>query len=77
MSKEEMIKTNGVVLEALRGTKFKVKTKEGHDVIVTLAGRLRKNNIRIIPGDNVGIELSPYDLSKGRIVYRNKKENTQ
>lgn len=72
MSKEDLIKMTGAVEELLPNAMFKVILENGHMVIATISGRLRKNNIRILAGDSVDIELSPYDLTKGRIVYRNK-----
>jgi translation initiation factor IF-1 len=70
--KEEGIEVEGVVTEALANTRFRVQVEGGHTVIAHLAGRLRKNFIRIVPGDRVRVELSPYDLTKGRIVYRER-----
>jgi len=70
--KEEGIEVEGVVTEALANTRFRVEVEGGHTVIAHLAGRLRKNFIRIVPGDRVRVELSPYDLTKGRIVYRER-----
>ena len=72
MAKEEAIQVEGKVKEALANTQFRVELPNGHQVIAHVAGRLRKNFIRIIPGDNVTVELSPYDLTKGRIIYRGK-----
>jgi len=60
----------GMVLEALPGTTFKVKTEDGNEVLCHLAGKLRLNRIKILPGDRVTLELSPYDEKRGRIVYR-------
>jgi len=70
--KEEGIEVEGIVTEALANTRFRVQVEGGHIVIAHLAGRLRKNFIRIVPGDRVRVELSPYDLTKGRIVYRER-----
>lgn len=70
MAKEEGIQVEGRVKEALANTQFRVELDSGHLVIATVSGRMRKNFIRIIPGDKVTVELSPYDLGKGRIVYR-------
>lgn len=72
MAKEEAIEVEGKVKEALANTQFRVELPNGHQVIAHVAGRMRKNFIRIIPGDIVKVELSPYDLTKGRIVYRGK-----
>ncbi len=63
---------NGIVLESLPNTNFRVKTEEGKEVLAHLAGRLRMNRIKILPGDKVVVEISPYDETKGRIVYRKK-----
>jgi len=63
---------NGIVLESLPNTNFRVKTEEGKEVLAHLAGRLRINRIKILPGDKVVVEISPYDETKGRIVYRKK-----
>ncbi len=75
MPKEEAIQVGGRVREALANTQFRVDLDPpytGHQVIAHVAGKMRKNFIRIIPGDQVTVELSPYDLSKGRIVYRGR-----
>ena len=70
--KEEAIEVEGVVTEALANTRFRVQLDNGHKVIAHVAGRMRKNFIRIVPGDKVRVELSPYDLSKGRITFRER-----
>lgn len=70
MPKEESIQVEGRVKEALANTQFRVELDNGHMVTAHVSGRMRKNFIRIIPGDKVTVELSPYDLAKGRIVYR-------
>ena len=72
MSKEDVIEVEGIVSEALPNTLFKVKLKNGHEVLAHISGKLRMNYIKILPGDKVKIELSPYDLSKGRITWRGK-----
>ena len=72
MSKEDLIRLTGVVDELLPNAMFRVVLENGHSIIATISGRLRKNNIRILAGDNVDLEMSPYDLNRGRIVYRNK-----
>jgi translation initiation factor IF-1 len=72
VAKEEAIQVEGRVKEALANTQFRVELANGHQVIAHVAGRMRKNFIRIIPGDSVTVEISPYDLSKGRIVYRGR-----
>ena len=73
MAKEEKIETEGQVVEALPGTMFRVDLTGGHQVLAYLSGKMRKNYIRILLGDKVKVELSPYDLSRGRITYRFKK----
>ena len=70
---EDKIKMDGVVVEALPGTQFKVKLETGHEVLAYLSGKMRKYYIRILLGDHVRVEMSPYDLTRGRIVYRHKK----
>lgn len=72
MSKEDVIETEGKVVEVLPNANFKVKLENGHIIHAYLSGKLRINYIKILEGDSVKIEMSPYDLSKGRIVYRNK-----
>jgi translation initiation factor IF-1 len=68
--KEEKIEVEGQVVEALPSTMFRVHIDGGHDVLATISGKMRKNYIRILPGDKVKVELSPYDLNRGRITYR-------
>jgi translation initiation factor IF-1 len=71
MSKDkEIIKLNGVVREALPSTTFKVELENGHEILAHISGRMRVNYIRLLPGDKVLVEMSPYDLTKGRIVQR-------
>jgi translation initiation factor IF-1 len=70
MAKEEAIRVSAVVKEALPNAVFRVELENGHKIIAHVSGKMRMNFIRILPGDVVTIELSPYDLSKGRIVYR-------
>ena len=70
MSKEELIEVEGVVKEALPNAKFKVQLENGHMVEAHISGKIRMHFIRILPGDKVKLELSPYDLSKGRITFR-------
>ena len=72
MSKSDVIEIGGVVVEKLPNTMFKVELENGHQVLATISGRLRQNFIRILPGDKVTTELSPYDLTKGRIIWRDK-----
>lgn len=70
MSKEESIISEGVVVNVLPSTMFRVKLPNGHIVLAHISGKMRKNFIRIVPGDKVSLELSPYDLTKARIIYR-------
>ena len=67
---KEVIELTGVIIEALPGSKFRVRLENDHEIIATLAGKMRKNYIRLVPGDSVKVELTPYDLTKGRITYR-------
>ncbi len=70
---EEKIRAEGVVVEALPGTQFRVRLDNGHEVLAYLAGKMRKYYIRILLGDRVAVEMSPYDLSRGRITFRQHK----
>ena len=70
MAKEELIEMQGVVSEALPDSRFLVTMDNGHKLVAYTAGKMRKNHIRILAGDKVSLELSPYDLSKGRITFR-------
>jgi len=70
--KEEPIRTEGRIVEALPNTQFMVELENGHRVLAHIAGKMRKNFIRIVPGDRVTVEISPYDFLKGRIVYRER-----
>ena len=72
MSKQDVIKMNGTVTEALSNAMFRVELENGHEIIAHISGKMRMNYIRIMPGDSVQVELSPYDLTKGRITYRYK-----
>ena len=72
MSKEDVIEVEGTVVEALPNTNFKVELENGHQILAHISGKLRMNYIKILPGDKVKVELSPYDLSKGRITWRSK-----
>ncbi|MBR4867769.1 MAG: translation initiation factor IF-1 [Clostridia bacterium] len=72
MSKQDMIEVEGTVREALPNTVFKVELPNGHIVTAHISGKLRMNYIRILPGDKVTVEMSPYDLTKGRITWRSK-----
>ena len=72
MSKADVIEIEGKVVEKLPNAFFKVELENGHQVLAHISGKLRKNFIKILPGDKVTLELSPYDLSKGRIIWRDK-----
>ena len=72
MSKADVIEVEGTVLENLTNAMFQVELENGHQVLAHISGKLRMNFIRILPGDKVTIEMSPYDLSKGRIIWRDK-----
>lgn len=71
-NQKEVIKLQGKVVEALPGTQFRVELENGHSIIAHMSGKMRKNYIRLVPGDKVEVELTPYDLSKGRISFRLK-----
>ncbi len=70
MAKEDVIEVEGTVTEALPNTQFRVELETEHNVLAHISGKMRMNYIRILPGDRVKVELSPYDLSRGRITYR-------
>jgi translation initiation factor IF-1 len=72
MAKEEAIEAQGIVKEALANTQFRVELDNGHIVLAHVGGKMRKHFIRIVPGDRVIVEVSPYDLTRGRIVYRER-----
>jgi len=72
MAKEELIETEGTILEALPNAMFKVELENGHQVLAHVSGKMRMHFIRILPGDKVKVELSPYDLTRGRITFRFK-----
>jgi len=72
VAKEDVIEVEGVVVEALPNTNFKVELENGHIILAHISGKLRMNYIRILPGDKVTVELSPYDLTRGRITWRKK-----
>ena len=72
MPKEEALRVDGKVTQALPNTEFRVQLENGHMLLAHVAGRMRKHFIRIVPGDRVTVEVSPYDLGKGRIVYRER-----
>ncbi len=76
MAKEELIEMNGVVAEVLPDSRFLVTLDNGHDLVAYTAGKMRKHHIRILAGDKVSLELSPYDLSKGRITFRHIEGRT-
>ena len=72
MSKQDVIEVEGIVSEAHPNAMFEVKLQNGHKILATISGKLRMNFIRILPGDKVTVELSPYDLTRGRITWRGK-----
>ena len=72
MSKYDVIEVEGVVVEALRNAEFRVRLSNGHEITAYVSGKLRIHSIRVLPGDAVKLEMSPYDLTKGRIVWRTK-----
>ncbi|WBW49622.1 translation initiation factor IF-1 [Peptoniphilus equinus] len=72
MAKEDVIEVEGVVVDALPNTNFKVELENGHTILAHISGKLRMHYIRILPGDKVTVELSPYDLTRGRITWRKK-----
>jgi len=72
MGKQDVIKQDGVVIESLGNAKFRVELENGHVVLSHIAGKMRMHYIRILPGDKVAVEMSPYDLTRGRITYRYK-----
>lgn len=76
MAKEEFIEFEGVIEEALPDGRFRVKLENGHEIIAYTAGKMRKSRIRSLVGDRVDVEMTPYDLSKGRITYRHKEART-
>lgn len=72
MSKKDVIELEGIIIDSLPNAMFKVKLENDHEIIAHISGKLRMNFIRILPGDKVTVELSPYDLTKGRITWRKK-----
>ena len=72
MAKQEAIEIDGTILEALSNAMFRVQLQNGHEIIAHISGKMRMHDIRILPGDKVKVEMSPYDLSKGRISFRYK-----
>lgn len=72
MAKEEAIEVEGIVREALPNTMFRVELQNKHIILAHLSGKMRKHYIRIVPGDNVKVALSPYDLNRGRIIFRER-----
>jgi len=72
LSKEDVIEIEGIVIDALPNANFKVELENGHQILAHISGKLRMNYIRILPGDKVTVEMSPYDLTKGRITWRSK-----
>lgn len=72
MPKQDLIKQDGIIEEALSNATFRVRLENNHEIIAKISGKMRMNWIRILPGDKVAVEMSPYDLSRGRITYRYK-----
>ena len=72
MSKEDLIEFSGIVIELLANAMFRVKLDNGHVILAHTSGRMRKNRIRILAGDRVTVEMTPYDLTKGRVIFREK-----
>ncbi len=72
MAKQALIKQDGSIVDALSNAMFKVKLENGHEILATISGKMRMHYIRILPGDKVGVEMSPYDLTRGRIIFRYK-----
>ncbi|URJ23718.1 translation initiation factor IF-1 [Blochmannia endosymbiont of Camponotus sp.] len=72
MTKEDSFEMHGIVLDTLPNTMFRVKLENGHTIVAHISGKIRKNYIRILTGDRVTVELTPYDLSKGRIIFRSR-----
>ena len=77
MAKEEKLEMMGTVTEALKGTKFRIELETGHEIIGYLSGKMRRYYIRLLLGDRVRVELSPYDLDRGRITYRFKRNDAR
>jgi len=77
LAKEKLIKSSGIVIETLPNATFKVELPNGHKVLAHVCGKMRMKFIRILPGDRVSLELSPYDLSRGRIIYREGKNKNE
>lgn len=77
MAKEELIQFKGKVLELLPNATFRVELENGHKIIAYTSGKMRKNRIRVLVGDEVMVEMTPYDLSKGRVIHRNKSTNAE
>jgi len=72
MAKDDVIQMQGEILENLPNATFRVKLENGHEILATISGKMRMHYIRILPGDKVGVEMSPYDLTRGRIIFRYK-----
>ena len=72
MAKQGPIKVDGVITDTLPNAMFRVKLDNGHEILAVISGKMRMNYIRILPGDKVGVEMSPYDLTRGRIIFRYK-----
>ena len=70
MAKQDLIKQDGTITEALSNAMFRVRLENGHEILATISGKMRMNYIRILPGDRVSVEMSPYDLTRGRITFK-------
>ena len=77
MAKQSAIEQDGVIVEALSNAMFRVELENGHEITAHISGKMRMHYIKILPGDKVRVEMSPYDLSKGRIVFKNKKKRNK
>ncbi|MBP7792812.1 MAG: translation initiation factor IF-1 [Candidatus Goldbacteria bacterium] len=77
MSKEDMIEAEGTIIEPLPNATFRVELTNGHKILAHASGKMRMNFIRLLPGDKVTVQLSPYDLSKGRIIYRHDRKKEE
>jgi len=77
MAKEDHIEMQGTVIDTLPNTMFRVELETGHQIVAHISGKMRMHYIRILPGDTISVEMSPYDLSKGRIVYRGDRRRRQ
>ncbi len=77
MAKEDLFESEGVVLEVLPDSRFRVRLENGHEIIVYTSGKMKKNRIKTLAGDRVTVEMTTYDLSRGRLIFRHKDERAQ